>query len=259
MEEETPNRKRGRSQFSEGQRQQTQQATTPKKEFKIAPVIVKGIPNVNKILLNKILKNKTAYTKIENIFKNKHNLFIIQPSDTKTYNQLLIAFPTNLVPSEKHGIQVYAPSNIKSVLDTEKVAFIKHVDQDFSVDKIKHALTINGFKFDNAERIYVRKDNKPTKTIKVIFVDKLNCETFLKTGLKIDYLHYDAEPAKPNTQPVQCYKCCKFGHPAKYCKNVEICNKCSSPHAANICTSTDVKCINCGEQHMQHQNSVKNI
>ncbi|CAF1047759.1 unnamed protein product [Didymodactylos carnosus] len=90
----------------------------------------------------------------------------------------------------------------------------------------------------------------PTKTIKVIFVDKLNCETFLKTGLKIDNLHYDPEPAKPNTQPVQCYKCCKFGHPAKYCKNVEICNKCSGSHAANICTSTDVKCINCDEQHM---------
>ncbi|CAF1036092.1 unnamed protein product [Didymodactylos carnosus] len=65
-----------------------------------------------------------------------------------------------------------------------------------------------------------------------------------------DYLHYDAEPAKPNIQPVQCYKYCKFGHPAEYCKNVEICNKCSGPHEANICTSTDVKCINCGEQHM---------
>ncbi|CAF0781543.1 unnamed protein product [Didymodactylos carnosus] len=92
----------------------------------------------------------------------------------------------------------------------------------------------NGFKFDSAERIYVKKDNKPTKTIKVIFVDKLNCKTFLKTGLKTDYLHYDVEPAKPNTQPVQCYKCCKFGHPAKYCKNVGICIKCSGPYAATL-------------------------
>ncbi|CAF0855026.1 unnamed protein product [Didymodactylos carnosus] len=207
------------------------------------------MPNVTKVQLNNILKTRMKDAKIENIIKNKQNLIIIQPSDIVTFNNLVKTFPKDAF-AEKDSVKVYVPNNIKNILDTEKVVFIKYVDLDFSIQEIQEALTSHGFQLENVERVYLKKENKPTKTIKVVFDDKLNRDTCLKTGLKIDYLHFSAEAAQPNKEHLQCFKCFKYEHPSKYRqKQEETCKKCVGQHLEKDCTSSKLKCVNCDQQH----------
>lgn len=55
--------------------------------------------------------------------------------------------------------------------------------------------------------------------------------------------------------PLQCWKCNKFGHIAKNCKNSECCKKCAGPHPSKDCKSNDtLKCINCSEKLRKNHN-----
>lgn len=44
-----------------------------------------------------------------------------------------------------------------------------------------------------------------------------------------------------------CFKCCGYGHPAKYCQNKECCHKCGEEHLAKDCLENDfsLNCPNC--------------
>ncbi|KAG5882765.1 hypothetical protein JTB14_029941 [Gonioctena quinquepunctata] len=45
---------------------------------------------------------------------------------------------------------------------------------------------------------------------------------------------------------MQCFKCWRFGHQAKYCKNTcDICPKCSGKHKSDVCTANQHTCVNC--------------
>lgn len=44
----------------------------------------------------------------------------------------------------------------------------------------------------------------------------------------------------------RCFKCCKYGHQERDCRNPElVCPKCSGPHKLKDCTSNTECCINC--------------
>lgn len=47
---------------------------------------------------------------------------------------------------------------------------------------------------------------------------------------------------------VQCFKCFKYGHLAKFCRGKKICIICSK-EAHGICDEKEPKCINCGGNH----------
>jgi hypothetical protein len=54
--------------------------------------------------------------------------------------------------------------------------------------------------------------------------------------------------------PRRCFKCQKYGHPKKNCRNeIEICARCSEPchenHSSNDCTGA-IKCYHCKEPHL---------
>lgn len=45
---------------------------------------------------------------------------------------------------------------------------------------------------------------------------------------------------------IQCFKCCKFGHMAKKCRNQKnTCSKCAGEHRSNACTVQVKSCANC--------------
>ena len=54
-------------------------------------------------------------------------------------------------------------------------------------------------------------------------------------------------------QPVQCFKCQRFGHRALECRGKERCMICAGAHSNKDCTSRGdmdtTKCINCGKNH----------
>lgn len=51
-----------------------------------------------------------------------------------------------------------------------------------------------------------------------------------------------------------CYKCCLFGHVAKYCKSALSCHKCGGTHEANLCPeNTPLDCPNCKRLNLRNR------
>ncbi|CAF1130145.1 unnamed protein product [Adineta ricciae] len=109
------------------------------------------------------------------------------------------------------------------------------------------ALKDLGLEAMNVTRLTNKDGNNPTRTVKMMFVDAENRNTFVHTGLQVDSMHFPAEPATQNTKPVKCYICMQYNHLAKYCKTKkQVCARCGENHRLDQCTaSTDTsKCRN---------------
>ncbi|KAJ8938280.1 hypothetical protein NQ314_011542 [Rhamnusium bicolor] len=42
-----------------------------------------------------------------------------------------------------------------------------------------------------------------------------------------------------------CYRCCRFGHVMKFCKEKDVCHKCAGGHDGRDCNKSERKCVNC--------------
>lgn len=86
------------------------------------------------------------------------------------------------------------------------------------------------------------------KLTKLIFNDKESKLNILNGGkVQIGYVVYKVEDFKK--QPIQCFKCKKFGHVAAKCEGNETCGKCGGEHNQSGCDKDELKCPNCGLEH----------
>lgn len=51
---------------------------------------------------------------------------------------------------------------------------------------------------------------------------------------------------------IRCFKCCKYGHLAKDCKETEMCPRCGGAHESKDCKSDEVKCPNCVQSNNKY-------
>ena len=153
------------------------------------------------------MKAHLPNAKIENILKNQTNLFTIQAQDVHTFNLLLTNFPKTAFSTDPNSILIYIPREIRQVFETEKIAFLKHVDQEITENEIEEALVESNFTFEKVQRIILKKDNRPTKSVKIFLSDRHNRDTLVKSGLKIGFLKFEAERALPSNKPLQCFRC----------------------------------------------------
>ena len=84
----------------------------------------------------------------------------------------------------------------------------------------------------------------------VIFTHSIEeADECLKCGMSIKGRFYYPEKYTPELNITQCYKCYKFGHLAKHCKNKPKCGNCGNEdHDAANC-SNNTKCAGCGDSH----------
>jgi len=76
----------------------------------------------------------------------------------------------------------------------------------------------------------------------------------IDSGLIWSYELHECEPFSPECIVTQCFKCYKYGHVARMCKNIARCGVCAAPgHIANDCLGktdrTKYRCVNCQENH----------
>ena len=52
-------------------------------------------------------------------------------------------------------------------------------------------------------------------------------------------------PVKGHIRVLRCFKCNRFGHCKRECRNEMTCTVCAGPHDTKTCTEHGVKCTNC--------------
>ena len=106
-----------------------------------------------------------------------------------------------------------------------------------------------------ARRIRVYRDNVRRDTNSIIL--KFNTAILPKV-LKIGYLKVPVDVYIPN--PLQCYKCFKFGHHERQCNADPHCKRCgdneNESYHLDPCNKA-MKCLNCGEDHYSTSRTCK--
>jgi len=84
----------------------------------------------------------------------------------------------------------------------------------------------------------------------VIFTHSVEeADECLKHGMFIKGSFYRPEKYTPELNITQCYKCYKFGHLAKHCKNKQKCGNCGKEDYDTANCTNDTKCAGCGDSH----------
>lgn len=225
---------------------------TNQSNFSIAPLILEGT-KISKLELNDLLKHQLPEAKVSDIQLSRTGTFTLYFIDVISFNKVLNELPQLLITKGHTNAKAYVPRSIQRIKDTERVAFVKRVDLEIPEARITQALKDVGLQTTNVDRLRSRDGNTPTRTVKITFEDANNRNTFVRTGLQVDSMHFNAEAATHNTKPVQCYICLKYNHIAKYCKTKQqICSKCGENHRADQCNVSEdkVKCCNCNGNHI---------
>lgn len=230
----------------------TQPSQSHQPQFGIAPLILEGA-SLNKLQLNDLLKTQLADVQVHNIQLGRNGTFTVYAKDVKSFNRLLNDLTPILANNGTTTAKVFVPRSIQKVQDTEKIAFVKRVDLEIPIERISEALKEKGLAVTEVIRLKSKDKTTDSQTLKISFSDTSNRNTLVQTGLQIDYMHFEAEPASQNSKPVQCFTCMKFNHVAKYCKSDHpTCARCGENHQLNQCTVADdaVKCANCKGNHL---------
>ena len=217
----------------------------------IPPLLLEGV-NLTKMQVSDLIKQHLKDIRVLDIQLNRSGMFTVYAGDVSSFNHILDKFAAILATQGQSNAKVYVPRSIQRIKDTEKVAFVKRVDFEIPEGSIKQALKDVGLAVVDVARLTNRDKNTPTRTVKVTFTDAENRNTFVRTGLQIDSMHFVAESANHNTKPMQCYICLQYNHIAKYCKTKEqVCSKCGEKHHVDKCTAAPeaCKCLHCKGNH----------
>lgn len=69
-------------------------------------------------------------------------------------------------------------------------------------------------------------------------------------SIVIDYV---IVPIKEYINLAICYKCCRYGHVAKYCEHEASCYNCGGKHEGNNCEERNMNCINCEYAEIEYR------
>lgn len=152
----------------------------------------------------------------------------------------------------------------KETVDQRRTRETKEPQQTYSVvisaveisikdeDISQHLNSIN-IRHRYCKRIIARKNNTPTKFIRIITGEIQSFETLLNNGLFYLNRHYLVYPSHPpDPTPIPCGKCLQFDHTTDNCKSSPKCSKCQGSHKMSQCrTNSAPKCLACGaEDHL---------
>ncbi|KAJ2954742.1 hypothetical protein O0L34_g3045 [Tuta absoluta] len=143
----------------------------------------------------------------------------------------------------KHSMRAFIPA--KAV---ESVGVLRYVPTSISNEELFKKLRCN-VEIVGVRR-FTKKTNGEVKPFTSVSV------TFLSSSLP-DRVYLDICSIKVTEYVaplLQCYKCFKFNHGAKFCKGTQVCSICALEHHFSQCTvksdDTKIKCINCGGAHL---------
>lgn len=201
------------------------------------PVFVEGqsredrIGNKNPLTLSKIFKSVKGIHEQRRINANKIMLVFKQSAAANNFlgNKCL----------EENELRAYIPAS-----SVECVGVVRFIPNEPSNEELYNKLS------SDHEIVAVRRFKKKVgeeivalNTISVTFVG-----TTLPQFIYLDNWRYRVYQYVPPV--MQCFRCMKFNHAAKICRNEQVCSRCSGEHNYKECTAELLKCINCGGAHL---------
>ena len=94
------------------------------------------------------------------------------------------------------------------------------------------------------------KDNREINKMKITTNNEAERDHLLEHCFPFEGVRYHCEEYRPQKEPVQCYKCQKFGHTTKDCRDTkDTCRKCGGSHRTSDCSQEARRCSNCQGSH----------
>lgn len=212
--------------------------------------------NVNKVLVVK-QKQGSSQKDLKQIKEDLRNM--VDPSD--------IGIGVTMGRPTRDGGLILSCENEKSVTSVQSEIQSKLGD-NYIVDRPKllerriKVVGINECEFNNTEeqiraKIVKQNDLETNSTLKIRFKSRVFNGRF-NIVFEVDSIAYNKLINKQKVNIgwnrcwvhndygiIRCFKCCRYGHQVKDCKEKKVCPKCSEEHDCKDCTSTDLKCNNC--------------
>jgi hypothetical protein len=126
---------------------------------------------------------------------------------------------------------------------------IRGIDENTDMDELNHYTQMAGCK--KIDRIIKKKSKKFTTIVKAEMDNESNYNEIISKGLFVKCFHFKVTEWEFFDQPLQCFKCQKYGHRKENCKEEkDVCLICAGNHSYKICKNkSNVKCANCGGNH----------
>lgn len=172
----------------------------------------------------------------------------------QTKNGAIIIESFNKDQQEKLKVAIQEKQNIKfkESQDTNPMFIITGINKGFSdaellkeIESLNHEIVEElGYSVSDKIRIIAKK---PCRNIEkenwILQAPPAIAKWFLKKGtIFIDLVRVYVQE---HYNLALCFKCCGYGHVAKYCREKECCHKCGEEHAGKDCKETEMKCSNC--------------
>nr|CAH7750644.1 unnamed protein product [Callosobruchus chinensis] len=222
---------------------QDTQWTTPPTNRKIETLVRINEINDPEIVVGRLkreVQSKDTDGGFRNIRKLKSGTVIIE-SHSKVQQEKL----RNLL-REKSDI------SLKEIQATDPMFMITGIEKGYTDnDFVKELVRLNSeirkeiscTIEENIKVIAKKQCRNPTKENWILQAKPDIAKWFLKKQLvNFDLLKVHVEE---HINLAVCFKCCGFGHVAKYCKQDECCHRCAGCHSAKECKEESLKCVNC--------------
>ena len=180
-------------------------------------------------------------------FKIEKTLKSFKPKSTKKLNNGNLLIETNNEKQSKEILKIKLFDNIKvrcyphPTLNTCKGVVKSHELSLCSLEEIETNLQEQNV--TEVRRIQIKKNGETINTNTYILT--FNSHTIPKE-IKVGYMKINVEIYIPN--PLQCFKCQKFGHHQDRCTRSPVCGRCGESGQHNDCKN-DFKCANCQGNH----------
>ena len=140
-------------------------------------------------------------------------------------------------------------SNIKATVPKKiQPKFIVYgVDRDLNDKEIKDLIikqnSLEAFEnINDMKVIFCKNESENTKSA-VIQCPSVAWRHIIQN--KHLFLDCSRLRAKEFSLVKQCYKCCRYGHISKFCRNKVCCSKCGGDHSFKDCQTQKTECTNC--------------
>ena len=214
---------------------------------------------ISKVMERKLVENSSTIKKtfnqcynkmnIKNCFVSKGGSVFIELESSEDATTVVQNWKENYFTSNKLTNGHIISTSCRHLTDSRKSVIMKGIPKDIEESDIVNIM--RPIYPEVQVRRFITRSNYRLETVKFEFTTLEQAQKFHREGLAINGVKYsNTEEYLPRQRVIQCYNCFRYGHVAKFCKQLHsTCKNCSGPHHIDQCTVATPNCRNCKSNH----------